>query len=236
MLRKDITDTRVYPSNESCLEILNGCFVATAGLMAFGFGVYLTIQANMGVAPWDSFALGLSSTFGILYGTASIIISFIVIALDLIMREQIGLGTLLDAIVVGKTVDLLNWLDLVPKSQSVAFSLVLFLVGFFIMGFSQFLYMKTGLSCGPRDAMLVGLNRRINKIPIGALNTCILAVVLLIGWRLGGPVGIGSIIAPFGIGLMQQLSFNMVKFDPKRVKHQNIIASCKVIFGLNKSR
>ncbi|MCR5482158.1 MAG: hypothetical protein K6F52_05120 [Clostridia bacterium] len=203
--------------------------------MIFGFGVYLTIQANIGVAPWDAFALGLSSTFGILYGTASIIVSFTVIALDLIMREQIGIGTILDAIVVGKTVDLLNWLGLVPKSESLWFSLLLFLVGFLIMGFSQFLYMKSGLSCGPRDAMLVGLNRRINKIPIGALNTCILAVVLVIGWFLGGPVGIGSIIAPFGIGLMQQLAFNILKFEPRKVKHQNIISSCRVILGINKS-
>jgi uncharacterized membrane protein YczE len=113
--------------NKTRLDILKNSLLAVAGLMTFAVGAYLIIQANIGVNPWDTFCIGLSQKLGILYGTASIIISFSVIALDILLREKIGLGTILDAIVVGKTVDLLNWLDIVPKQDNVIIGVVMLL-------------------------------------------------------------------------------------------------------------
>lgn len=220
--------------NNTRIDILKNSIFATLGLMLFAFGSYLIIQANIGVEPWIAFAIGLSNQLGILYGTASILISFSVIVIDLLLKEKIGLGTILDAIVVGKTVDLLNWLDLVPQSHNLWISLAMMIVAFFIMGIAQYVYMKAELSCGPRDALLVALSKRAPKMPIGFINIILLAVVLVIGWKLGGPIGIGTIISPFGIGLMQQLAFNLVKFEPKNVTHQSLIGSIKVIFKNSK--
>lgn len=219
--------------NQTRLDIFKNSLVAVAGLMAFAFGTYLIIQANIGVDPWDTFCIGLSNKLGILYGTANIIISFSIIAIDLLLREKIGIGTILDAIVVGKTVDLLNWLDLIPKQENLAISLLMLFAGFFIAGFSQYLYMKAGLSCGPRDAFQIALGRRLHKIPIGGVNVIILSVVLIIGWFLDGPIGIGTLISPFGLGFMQQLAFNMMKFEPKSVHHQDLICSIRILFGKN---
>ena len=217
--------------NKTRLDILKNSLLAVAGLMTFAVGAYLIIQANIGVNPWDTFCIGLSQKLGILYGTASIIISFSVIALDIILREKIGLGTILDAIVVGKTVDLLNWLDVIPKQDNVIIGVIMLLAGCFVAGFSQYLYMKAGLSCGPRDGFQIAIGRRLHMIPIGGVNAIILSVVLVIGWLLDGPIGVGTLMAPFVMGFMQQFAFNLVKFEPKEVEHQDIFESMKVLLG-----
>lgn len=217
--------------NNTRLDVLKNSIVATLGLIVFGFGVYLVIQADIGVAPWDVFCIGLSQTLGILYGNASIMISATIIILDLIMKEKIGLGTILDAIVVGKTVDFFNWIDLIHKPEAIWVSIIMIIVGFFLEGVAQVIYMKAGLSCGPRDAFQVALGRRMPKIPIGVVNIFILFTVFIIGYFLGGPVGIGTLIAPIGIGLCQQAAFNITKFEPKDVEHQGFFASIKVLFG-----
>lgn len=211
-------------------NILKNMVLAAFGLFLFGIGVYLTIQANIGVAPWDAFNLGLSHTFGIKYGTASILVSFTVIAIDLLLKERIGIGTIFDAIIVGKTVDFCNWLHLIPACSNIGMGLLTMFLGLFIMGFSQFIYMKAALCCGPRDALLVALGKRFCKIPIGAVSIAILIVVLAIGWRLGGPIGIGTIVAALGTGPMMQLAFSLVKFKPIEVVHQDLIRTCKTLF------
>jgi uncharacterized membrane protein YczE len=217
--------------NQTRLDILKNSILATAGLMSFAVGTYLIIQANLGVNPWDTFCIGLSQKLGILYGTSSIIISFTVIAMDLILKEKIGIGTILDAIVVGKTVDLLNWLDIIPKQDNVIIGIIMLFVGFFIAGFSQYLYMKAGLSCGPRDGFQIAIGRRLHMIPIGGVNVIILSVVLVIGWFLDGPIGVGTLISPFAMGFMQQFAFNLMKFEPKEVVHQDLFGSIRVLLG-----
>ena len=216
--------------NQSLGSILANSLLAAFGLFGFGVGVYLTIQANIGVAPWDTFYLGINRVTGIQYGTISIIVSFVVIGLDLLLKEKIGIGMLLDAVIVGKTVDLMNWLNPVPAQQNMIVGVILMIVGLFIMGFSQFLYMKAALCCGPRDTLLVAMNKRFKNVSAGTVWTGILITVFLLGWLLGGPVGVGTIIAVCLQGPLMQLAFNMMKFKPTEVNHQDLIQSMKVIF------
>lgn len=216
--------------NDTVSAIAKHSAMAVLGLMLFGFGVHLTIQANIGVAPWDTLNLGLSKTLGILYGTASVVVSFTIIAIDLLLREQIGIGTVLDAIVVGKTVDLFNWMDIVPDIEgNLAVSIAVMLVGLFIMGLAQVVYMKAGLCCGPRDALMLAINRRLKRLPVGAVSVMMMVIVLFIGWRLGGPVGIGTIICTIGIGVLMQLAFIVTHFEPKDVEHAGFIQCCRVL-------
>lgn len=218
--------------NRSRKDIFLNSVMAALGLMVFGFGVYLTIQANIGVAPWDALNIGLSQTFGILYGTASISVSFLIIAVDLILKEKIGIGTVLDAIVVGKTVDLMNWADVVDKIENnIILSLVVMVVGLFIMGLGQIVYMKAALCCGPRDSLMLAINKRLTRLPVGAVSIMMMAVVLIFGWQLGGPIGLGTIICTVGIGSFMQLAFNIFRFEPKDIVHQGAVESIKVILG-----
>jgi len=218
-------------TNNTRLNIIRNSFKAAFGLFTFGFGVYLTIQANIGVGPWDVLNLGLSGTFGIKFGTGSIIISLIILAIDVLLREPIGIGMFLDAFVVGKTVDLFNWMDMVKPQENPVVGVLMMLAGLFIMGYAQYLYMDAALGCGPRDTLLVALAKRMPKIPIGAISIVILAVVTFAGWRLGGPIGIGTIICAFLTGPIMQLDFKFVKFDATAIEHQNLKESAKVFMN-----
>ena len=213
-------------------DLAKRTLLASAGLFFYGFCIYCFIQANIGVGPWDVFCIGLSNTLHVKYGTASISISFLLIIIDLLLGEKIGLGTILDAIIVGKTVDLFNALNLIPVIEhNYVISLLMLILVFIGEGFAQFLYMKAGLSCGPRDSFQIAIGKRMPKISIGVVNIIILAVVLIIGLLLKGPFGIGTILAPFGIGIFQDVVFKITKFKPKEVKHQSIIETFKLLTG-----
>lgn len=196
----------------------------------------MTIQANIGVAPWDCFYLGMEETFGFKYGNVSVATSFAVIALDMLMKEKIGIGTLLDAVLVGKVVDLCTALGLVPEQKSMIAGVAVMIAGLTVIGFGQYIYMKMSLCCGPRDALLVGLSRRISRVPIGIVSVMIMAAVLALGWSLGGPVGIGTIIGTFFTGPIMQAVFQLMKFCPEEIEHQDMIMTVRSIAGRTDSR
>lgn len=217
--------------NKTAKSIILNMLIASAGLFTFGFGVYLTIQANLGAAPWDVFELGISGTFGIKYGTAAILVSLTVLCIDVALREKIGIGMFLDAFIVGKTVDLFNSINLVPAINNPLTGAAVMISGLIIMGFSQYLYMKAALGCGPRDTMLVGLSRRLPKIPIGVVSIGIMTVVAGIGRLLGGPLGVGTLICAFLAGPIMQFAFRVTKFNATEVSHQGLKESFEVFAG-----
>ena len=96
--------------------------------------------------------------------------------------------------------------------------------------------MKMSLCCGPRDALLVGLSRRISRVPIGIVSVMIMAAVLALGWSLGGPVGIGTIIGTFFTGPIMQAVFQLMKFCPEEIEHQDMIMTVRSIAGRTDSR
>ncbi len=222
--------------NRTGKSILLNAVVAALGLIFFGFGTYLTIQADIGAGPWDVLSLGLAHTLGIKYGTAAISVSLLILLIDVLLRGQIGIGMFLDAILVGKTVDLFNWLGLVQPLDRTIPGIVLLLVGLVIMGFSQYLYMQSALGCGPRDTLLVCLSKRFARIPIGVVSICLLAIATFIGWRLGGPVGLGTLFCAFLTGPIMQFEFQLIKFEAETVEHQNIVASVRVIFAKRRKK
>ena len=218
-------------SNSTPAQILKNMLLAAFGLFSFGCGIYLVIQANIGVSPWDVLSLGLSATTGISYGNISVISSAVIICIDLMLKERIGFGTILDAVIVGKTVDLLVWLDPIQPLQNLWASIALIVVAELIMGFAVCIYMMAGLCCGPRDSLTIGIGRRLKKIPIGWVNNIILMIALFFGWRLGGPVGIGTVISTLLSGIMMELAFKVMNFKPKNVIHQGFFESIKVLTG-----
>ncbi len=196
--------------------------LAAVSLFVNGFGVYLTIQANLGAAPWDVLNLGLSRTAGILYGTASIAVSVTILVIDILLREPIGIAMFIDAVVVGKAVDFFNWIDAVPACDSLWRAIPVMLTGLVIIAFTQYTYMLASLGCGPRDTLLVGLARRLKRLPIGAVSVALLSSATLIGWLLGGPVGVGTLICAFVTGPIMQGIFRIVSFDATNIRHQRL--------------
>ncbi len=222
------TDLR---QNRTAGAILLNMLIAAVSLFLNGFGLYLTIQANIGAAPWDVLNLGMSRSLGILYGTASITVSVTILIIDILMKEPVGLAMFIDAFVVGKSVDFFNWLHPVPLCRSPLAGIPLMIVGLFILAYTQYAYMAASLGCGPRDTLLVGLAKRLRFLPIGAVSIALLSTATLIGWLLGGPVGIGTIICAFGAGPVMQLAFRTVRFDATGIRHQNLAESFRVLSG-----
>ena len=222
---------RYLGKNDTIGRILFSALIAAVSLFVNGLGVYLTIHADIGAAPWDVLNLGLSKTLHIIYGSASIAVSLTILIIDILLKENIGIAMFIDAVTVGKAVDFFEWLDIVPTPKTLVGSIVMILIGLVIIGYTQMLYMKAALGCGPRDTLLVGLTRRVPKIPIGAVSIALLSTATLVGWLLGGPVGIGTILCAFASGPIMQAAFMSVKFDATGIRHQKIHESVKVILG-----
>lgn len=204
---------------------------AAAGLFFFGFGVHLTIRANIGVAPWDALTLGVAETLHIKYGTASIALSLLILGIDVLLRGKIGLGMFLDALIVGKTVDLFDWMNIVPEMTGKISGALIMLAGLVIEGFSLYLYMRAALGCGPRDTLLVQLKKKLPKVPIGLISIVILSVVTAIGWKLGGPVNFGTLICALCTGPIMQFCFRLVRFKAEDVTHQDLVTSLMILTG-----
>ena len=224
-MRNDLRENRTGGA------ILINMLLAAISLFVNGFGVYLTIQANIGAGPWDVLNLGLSKTLGILYGTASIAVSCTILGIDIVLKEPIGIAMFIDAVVVGKAVDFFNHIHAVPPASSLLTGVPLMLVGLTIMAYTQFTYMIASLGCGPRDTLLVGLAKRVRKVPIGAVSIALLSLATLIGWLLGGPVGVGTLICAFCTGPIMQMAFRSVRFDATGIKHQRLTDSARVFFS-----
>ena len=218
-------------TNRTKTEILKNALLACAGLLLFGLGVYLTIQANIGAAPWDCFSLGLSATLGMRFGDAAVLVSFLVVGVDLLLREKIGIGMLLDAVIVGKTVDLLNLIGLVPSGHSPFTGVLLMVLGMTVNSFAQAIYMRAALGCGPRDTLMVGLGRKLDRLPIGAVSGGLQAAVALAGFLLGGPIGLGTVMYAVMQGPIMELAFRLMRFDAKAVRHQDILESARILLG-----
>ena len=208
--------------------ILLNMLIAAVSLFVNGFGLYLTIRANIGAAPWDVLNLGIAKTFGILYGTASISVSLTILLIDILMKEPVGIAMFIDAIVVGKAVDFFNWLDPIPPCKSLLTGIPLMIAGLFVLAYTQYTYMIASLGCGPRDTLMVGVAKRVKRIPIGVVSIAILSTATRVGWLLGGPVGIGTLICAFGAGPIMQLAFHTVHFDATTIHHQRLRDSFKV--------
>ncbi len=217
-------------TNSDRKSILLSALMAAVSLFFNGLGVYLTIHADIGAGPWDVLSVGLSKTLGILYGNASITISMIILLIDIIMHEPIGIAMFIDSIVVGKAVDFFNFIDAVPVPETLAGAVVMILAGLTVMGYTQYFYMRACLGCGPRDTLMVGLAKRLKKIPIGIVSIGLLSFATFIGYLLGGPVGIGTLICAFCSGPIMQFAFTTLKFDATAIHHQRLRDSFRILF------
>ncbi len=215
--------------NRTVRAILTNIVLAAISLFVNGFGIYLTMRAGIGAAPWDVFNLGLSKTFGILYGTASITVSVSILVIDILLREPIGFAMVIDAVVVGKSVDFFNRFVPVETPEHMPGRILLLFIGMAIIAYTQMFYMKASLGCGPRDTLLVGLKKRLKHVPIGAVSIGLLSMATAIGYLLGGPVGLGTVLCAFCQGPIMQWAFESLHFDATRIRHQNFAASLGVI-------
>ena len=211
-------------------QMIKEILKSALGLFIFSIGVYLTIQADIGLAPWDCLSMGVSGKVGYSYGIVHTVISIIILIIDILLKEKIGYGTILDALLVGNYVDLIDHIITLPQFHSIPISCIMVIIGLFIMGYGQYFYMDAAQGCGPRDSLLIALGKRFPKTPIGVVQTVLVGIALLIGWLLGGPVGIGTVISVFGMGTALQIVCKILHFEPRDVVHKNIFETNRIFF------
>lgn len=197
------------------------------GLFLYALGIYLSIQANIGLAPWDAFSMGISIVTGLSFGDVVVLTGILIIGLDFFLKEKIGYGTLLNAILIGTFLDLISFLAPIPQMNGYFSGISMLLLGQMIISFASYLYIGAALGCGPRDALMVALCKRVPKAPVGLVRGLLEGTVLLIGWLLGAKVGIGTVIAVFGIGFVIQWTFHLLRFNVKSLEHESFADTTK---------
>ena len=171
--------------------------VLLVGLYAFGTGEALIVQSGLGVSPWTVLAQGLASVLSMSIGAATFLVSVAVLLLWIPLRERPGLGTLANAVVVA--VALQVGVDLLPAPEAWAAQLAFVLLGIAVVGLGSGFYLTTNLGPGPRDGWMTGLHQRTGW-PVGRVRLGIEVSVLVVGWLLGGTVGLGTVLFSVLIG------------------------------------
>lgn len=197
-------------------------FKLLLSLPIFALGGAISIRSGIGVSAWDTFALGVANVSQIQYGTVTMITGLVVLAIVLIMKQPIGIGTLLDVLVIGKLCDLILWLDFIPTFDFLPLQILMLLSSLIIICIGSVLYTTAALSVGPRDTLMLALAKRFTKVPVGLIKSLIEGTVFIIGVILGAPVGIGTLICVFGTGFIYQLTLNIFHVDVRNIEQENI--------------
>jgi uncharacterized protein len=199
------------------------------GLVLYSLGIVFTLKAHIGFSPWDVFHAGLAGSVGITFGVSSMITGLAVVLVSMFLGEKLGLGTILNMLVIGVLLDALLALGLVPQATNFAGGAAMMIAGLLVIALASFFYIGSGFGAGPRDSLMVALTRKTGW-PIGVVRGGMELVVVFVGWRLGGLVGAGTILSALSIGLCIQLTFKVLHFDPATVKHDSLTATFSWLF------
>jgi uncharacterized membrane protein YczE len=172
-----------------------------SGLFLFGFSAAMMLRANIGVDPWTVFAEGFNVRWGFSFGWVIVISGLAVLLIWIPLRQRPGIGTILNALLVGPSMEV--GLALVETPETLPQRIVLFASGLLMMGIASGLYIGARFGPGPRDGLMVGFNARFGW-PMWAVRTGVESTVLAIGWALGGTFGVGTIVFAVLIGPLAQ--------------------------------
>lgn len=177
------------------------------------------IHSGIGSSPWSVFHQGLSRLLGITFGQASILTSLLIIVIVSLMGLKVGLGTILNMLVIGWMIDVIEYFGLITNADTMPQSVMMIVLCMIFNAMGSYFYISCALGCGPRDGLMSSLTEKTH-LPVGVIRFLIEGTVLLAGWRLGGLVGIGTVVYVLGIGPIVQCFYKMVDFDIIAVKHK----------------
>ena len=192
-----------------------------AGVAVSALGITMMLRANVGLEPWSVLQQGLAQTAGITYGTASMIVGAAAIGTAMLCGESFGIGTVVDIVLCAVCIDGLLWLDWIPQMHSLSSGISMLLAGMELLAIGTWMYMKSALGAGPRDALMVALARKTGR-SVGLCRASVEIVVIIAGFLLGGQVGIGTVIAAFGLGSLFNLNFHLLHFRAAELHQENI--------------
>jgi uncharacterized membrane protein YczE len=175
------------------------------GLAVLCCGVSMTIEGNvLGVGPWDVLHIALFHKIGLTIGTWSIITGLIVVvSTSLYLKEWPKVATWINMILCGLFIDFFNWI--LPSSPNLFFDIFYFLIGVIILGVGCAMYISPKLGAGPRDTLMIIFAKKLGG-SIGKARLAMEALIAVLGWLLGGPIGVGTVIIALFTGYIVQYS------------------------------
>ena len=172
-------------------------FFLCFGLTLFGLGEGLLIVSFTGASPWSALAQGISLNVNLSIGTITLLISIAVLILWIPLGQKPGMGTIFNALIIAFMIDLC--IKFVPTPSNYLNQLILAVVSVMMVGIGGGIYLVSNLGAGPRDGLMIGL-QKVTNLPVAAVRAFLEISVVSIGWYLGGTVGIGTLLFAFGIG------------------------------------
>ena len=201
---------KVYWSSKKPLNLrpkISTFFFLCLGLTLFGLGEGLLIVSAMGNSPWTVLAEGIHLDVGFSIGLITVFISIVVLLFWLPLKQKPGIGTILNALIIGLMIDVC--IKFVPTPENYISQLLLAIIAVLTVGLGGGIYLVANLGPGPRDGLMIGLQKKTN-LPIAVVRAFLEITVMSIGWYLGGTVGVGTLLFAFGIGPAVALSLFIV--------------------------
>ena len=188
--------------------------VIQMGFALFGSSIAILIRANLGTSPWVMLTVALSQISGLTPGIMTMIIGFFVLAGSLILREHIGWGTLGNILFIGPWMDLA--LSIIPPvTGNLMLQIAMLLASVLLMGLASAIYIGVDAGAGPRDTLMLAVERN-SRLSLRLARGSIEVIVVLFGWLLGGPAGIGTVVFALLIGPTVQWGFKIFNVQPHR--------------------
>jgi len=184
------------------------------GFIFFGLAITLMIRANLGTSAWAALDVALAQITGLSVGTLTVMVGFTVLSGALLLREKIGWGTLLNILSIGPWEDL--WLSFIPSiSGNLPLQIAMLLTAILLMGLASAIYIGVDAGAGPRDSLMLAINRT-TRLSLRAARSIIEVAVVTVGWLLGGPVGIGTLVFALLVGPSVQAGFKLLKVELRK--------------------
>jgi uncharacterized protein len=188
------------------------------GLAFFALGIVLLLESRLGLSPWDVLSQGIAKHTPLSFGNANIAAALVVLVVAWRLGARIGPGTVANAILIGLFLDVLLRLGAIRRlgHEPLALRVVELIAGILVIGAASALYIGAALGAGPRDSLMLVVSRRAG-VRVGVVRTAIESAVTVVGFLLGGKVGIGTLAFAFGIGPAVEASFWLLARSPASV-------------------
>ncbi len=194
--------------------------VIQIGFAMFGVSIATMIRANLGTSAWAVFEVALAQIFKLTPGTMSVIVGFVVLTGSIILREKIGWGTLANILFIGPWEDLS--LRLLPSiNNNLPLQITMLLGAILAMGIASAIYIGVDAGAGPRDSLMLAL-KRTTGVSIRVARAIIEITVVIAGWLLGGPAGVGTVVYALLIGPAVQWGFKLFNVQPHKEEAASI--------------
>ena len=184
------------------------------GFFLCSLGIVANLYSNLGTSPWSLFHVGLTNITGLTLGQITQIVGAVIIVISWKLGNPPGFGTIANMIFIGFFIDLIIFARIIPFQTELVWQIFQLLLSILIIGLGALFYLRTQLGAGPRDGLMVVLTRILDK-PVSYVRVPMDVIVSILGYFLGGPLGLGTVLTAIGLGYSMQFFFKIGKFNSK---------------------